>query len=99
MEILSFCITFALKSPCSAFLSFSLMIPRASRGVGCEWGGENLRKQIKVWVLIQLARKSLFMGYFLVFLQNYSFSTTLSNLVYRTTLKFFDVPDSFLMLF
>ena len=38
-------------------------------------------------------------GVFLVFLQNYSFSTTLSNSVYRTTLKFFDVPDSFLMLF
>ena len=38
-------------------------------------------------------------GVFLVFLQNYSFATTLSNLVYRTTLKFFNVPDSFLMLF
>ena len=38
-------------------------------------------------------------GVFLVFLQNYSFATTLSNLVYMTTLKFFDVPDSFLMLF
>ena len=38
-------------------------------------------------------------GVFLVFLQNYSFATILSNLVYRTTLKFFDVPDSFLMLF
>ena len=38
-------------------------------------------------------------GVFLVFLQNYSFATTLSNSVYRTTLKFFDVPDSFLMLF
>ena len=36
---------------------------------------------------------------FLVFLQNYSFATTLSNSVYRTTLRFFDVPDSFLMLF
>ena len=33
------------------------------------------------------------------FLQNYSFATTLSNSVYRTTLRFFDVPDSFLMLF
>ena len=38
-------------------------------------------------------------GVFLVFLQNYSFATTLSNSVYRTTLKFFDVSDSFLMLF
>ena len=38
-------------------------------------------------------------GVFLVFLQNYSFATTLSNSVYRTTLKFFDIPDSFLMLF
>ena len=36
---------------------------------------------------------------FLVFLQNYSFTTTLSNSVYRTTLRFFEVPDSFLMLF
>ena len=36
---------------------------------------------------------------FLVFLQNYSFATTLSNSVYRTTLRFFEVPDSFLMLF
>ena len=36
---------------------------------------------------------------FWVFLQNYNFATTLSNLVYRTTLRFFDVPDSFLMLF
>ena len=36
---------------------------------------------------------------FLDFLQNYSFATTLSNSVYRTTLRFFDVPDSFLMLF
>ena len=36
---------------------------------------------------------------FFVFLQNYSFATTLSNSVYRTTLRFFDVPDSFLMLF
>ena len=36
---------------------------------------------------------------FLVLLQNYSFATTLSNLVYRTTLKFFDVPVSFVMLF
>ena len=38
-------------------------------------------------------------GVFFVFLQNYSFATTLSNSVYRTTLRFFDVPDSFLMLF
>ena len=38
-------------------------------------------------------------GVFLVFLQNYSFTTTLSNSVYRTTLRFFDIPDSFLMLF
>ena len=36
---------------------------------------------------------------FLDFLQNYSFATTLSNSVYRTTLRFFDVPDSFLLLF
>ena len=36
---------------------------------------------------------------FLVFIQNYSFATTLSNSVYRTTLRFFDVLDSFLMLF
>ena len=36
---------------------------------------------------------------FLDFLQNYSFATTLSNSVYRTTLMFFDVSDSFLMLF
>ena len=41
----------------------------------------------------------LFIGHFLGFLQNYSFATTLSNSVYRTTLRFFDVPDSFLMLF
>ena len=34
-----------------------------------------------------------------VFLQNYSFATTLSNSIYKTTLRFFDVPDSFLMLF
>ena len=40
-----------------------------------------------------------FIFYFWVFLQNYSFATTLSNSVYRTTLMFFDVPDSFLMLF
>ena len=33
------------------------------------------------------------------FLQNYSFATILSNSVYRITLRFFDVPDSFLMLF
>ena len=38
-------------------------------------------------------------GVFFVFLQNYSFATTLSNSVYRATLRFFDVPDSFLMLF
>ena len=38
-------------------------------------------------------------GIFFVFLQNYSFATILSNSVYRTTLRFFDVPDSFLMLF
>ena len=38
-------------------------------------------------------------GVFFVFLQNYSFATTLSNSVYRTTLRFFDVPNSFLMLF
>ena len=38
-------------------------------------------------------------GVFFVFLQNYSFATTLSNSVYRTTLRFFDVPDLFLMLF
>ena len=36
---------------------------------------------------------------FLVFLQNYSFTTTLLNSVYRITLKFFDIPDSFIMLF
>ena len=40
-----------------------------------------------------------FIFMFWVFLQNYSFATTLSNSVYRTTLMFFDVPDSFLMLF
>ena len=38
-------------------------------------------------------------GVFLGFLQNYSFATTLSNSVYRTTLRFFYVPDSFLMFF
>ena len=38
-------------------------------------------------------------GVFLGFLQNYSFVTTLSNSVYKTTLKFFNVPESFLMLF
>ena len=38
-------------------------------------------------------------GVFLVFLQNYSFVTTLLNSVYRITLKFFDVPDSRIMLF
>ena len=38
-------------------------------------------------------------GVFLVFLQNYSFATRLSNSVYRTILRFFDVPNSFLMLF
>ena len=37
-------------------------------------------------------------GVFLDFLQNYSFATTLSISIYRTTLRFFDVPDSFLML-
>ena len=36
---------------------------------------------------------------FFVFLQNYSFATTLSNSVYRTTIRFFDVSNSFLMLF
>ena len=30
-------------------------------------------------------------GVYLVFLQNYSFATTLSNLVYGTIVKFFDV--------
>ena len=35
---------------------------------------------------------------FFVFLQNYSFATTLSNSVNRTILRFFNVPDSFLML-
>ena len=34
----------------------------------------------------------------LVFLQNYGFATTLSNLISMTTLRFFDVPDSFGML-
>ena len=38
----------------------------------------------------------IFLGFFL---QNYSFATILSNSVYRTTLRFFDIPDSFLMLF
>ena len=99
MEILSFCITFALKSPSSAFLSSSPMIPRASRGVGCEWGGENLRKKVKVWGFNPAAPKITVHGAFLVFLQNYSFATTLSNSVYKTTLRFFDVLDSFLMLF
>ena len=45
------------------------------------------------------APKIIVHGVILVFLQNYSFATTLSNLLYKTTLKFFDVPDSFLMLF
>ena len=39
------------------------------------------------------------LGIVLVFLQNYIFATTLSNSVYRTTLMFFDVLDSFLMFF
>ena len=99
MEILSFCITFAFKSPSSAFLPSSPTIPRALRGVGCEWGGENLRKKIKVWGFNPAAPKITVHRVFFVFLQNYSFATTLSNSVYRTTLRFFDVPDSFLMLF
>ena len=39
------------------------------------------------------------LGIFCFFFQNYSFATTFSNSVYRTTLRFFDVPDSFLTLF
>ena len=38
-------------------------------------------------------------GGFFCFSSKLQFVTTLSNLVYRTTLRFFDVPDSFLMLF
>ena len=32
-------------------------------------------------------------------LKNYDFATNIPNLTYMTTLRFFDVPDSFLMLF
>ena len=35
----------------------------------------------------------------LVFLQNYDFATKISNLIYMTTLWFFDVLESFLLLF
>ena len=98
MEILSFCITFALKSPSSAFLPSSPTIPRASRGVGCEWGGGN-EKEKKSLGFNPAVPKITVHGIFLVFLQNYSFATILSNLVYRTTIRFFDVSDSFLMLF
>ena len=62
-------------------------------------GWRKSEKANKSLVFNPAAPKITVHGVFLVFLQNYSFATTLSNSVYRTTIKFFDVPDSFLMLF
>ena len=53
---------------------------------------------VKMGFKTQLPRILLFMGSF-GFLQNYSFATKVSNLIYMTTLRFFYVSDSFLMLF
>ena len=67
------------------------------------WGKSGVKEKLENWsgkgVLNQAAPIFTVHWAFLVFLQNYSFATTLSNSVYRATLRFFDVPDSFLMLF
>ena len=62
-------------------------------------GWRKSEKEIKVWVLIQLPRKSLFMGYFWFFFKItvLPLHSQIQSIV--TTLRFFDVPDSFLMLF
>ena len=62
-------------------------------------GWKNLRNKKKILGFNPATPKITVHGIFFVFLQNYSFATTLSNSIYRTTLRFFDVPDSFLMLF
>ena len=62
-------------------------------------GWRKSEKEKKILGFNPAAPKITVHGVFLVFLQNYSFVTTLSNSVYRTTLWFFNVPDSFLMLF
>ena len=58
-----------------------------------------MRKKKKLIGFNPVALKITVHWIFFVFLQNYSFATTLSNSVCRITLRFFDVPDSFLMLF
>ena len=62
-------------------------------------GWRKSEKEKKSFGFNPAAPKTTVHGVFFVFLQNYSFATTLSNSVYRTTLRFFDIPDSFLMLF
>ena len=107
MEILSYDPKSALKSPSLAFFSSSPMIPRVSKRV---WGESGVKQNEGNGVKNGFTYSNpayycswdffiFFIFYFWVFLQNYSFATTLSNSVYRTTLMFFDVPDSFLMLF
>ena len=67
------------------------------------WGESEVKKseknEEKKWDFNPTAPIFTVHGHILVFLQNYSFATTLSNSVYRTNLRFFDIPDSFLMLF
>ena len=62
-------------------------------------GWRKSEKEKKILGFNPTAPKITVHGVFLVFLQNYNFATTLSNSVYRTTLRFFDFPDSFLMSF
>ena len=100
MEILSYDPKSALKSPSLAFFSSSPMIPRVSKGV---WGESGVKQNdgngVKNGFTYSNPVDYCSWDIFWFFLQNYSFATTLSNSVYRTTLRFFDVLDSFLMLF
>ena len=100
MEILSYDPKSALKSPSLTFLSSSPMIPRVSNGV---WGESGVKQNegngVKKGFTYSNPTDDYSWDIFWVFLQNYSFATTLSNSVYRTTLRFFNIPDSFLMFF
>ena len=76
------------------------MIHRVSKECGRESGvKQNEGNVVKKGVYVQHPENYCSWDIFGFFLQNYGFTTTLSNSVYKTTLRFFDVLDSFLMLF
>ena len=106
MEILSYDPKSALKSPSLAFFSSSPMIPRVSKRV---WGESGVKQNEGNGVKngFTYSNPAYYCSWdffiFLFFIFGFFFKITvlplLSNSVYRTTLMFFDVPDSFLMLF